>query len=165
MDDQSGYEAGGTAGGKCGCLAAAIVGAGLLPILGLFFMGDCAPNEQCQQNDERLLLGGLLLIAAVATAVGLSSRVFINRFIAWNHKPREMTPEEAAALLRRCIDDTATAGEIDYFISVDIVDPVLDDVKDEVGVLYGPGWDDEETKARLREQLQRVEELIRPPRA
>lgn len=34
---------------------------------------------------------------------------------------------------------------------------ILNDVKDEVALLFGPEWDDEETKARLREQLRRVE--------
>ena len=62
---------------------------------------------------------------------------------------------------RKCIAGTATHREIDHFTSIDIVNPVLDDVKDQVGVFYGPGWDDEETKARLREQLQRVETLMR----
>lgn len=74
--------------------------------------------------------------------------------------PRQLSPEAAAALLRNFIDGTATDGEIDYFISVEIADPILNDVKDEVGVLFGPGWEDEETKAALREQLRRVEQMI-----
>ena len=75
-------------------------------------------------------------------------------------KPRQLSPEEAAALLRSFIDGTATGGEIDYFISCEIADPILNDVKDQVGVLFGPGWEDEDTKARLREQLRRVEQMI-----
>jgi hypothetical protein len=75
-------------------------------------------------------------------------------------KPRRLSPDEVGAMLRKFIDGTASDGEIDYFISVDIADPVLNDVKDEVGILFGLGWDDEETKARLREQLRRVDEMI-----
>jgi hypothetical protein len=53
-------------------------------------------------------------------------------------KPRQLSPEEAAALLRSFINGTATDGEIDYFISCEIADPILNDVKDEVGVLSVP---------------------------
>ncbi|HEX8214223.1 MAG TPA: hypothetical protein VF582_01990 [Allosphingosinicella sp.] len=160
MDQQTGYDSGGTAGGKCGCIAAALVGLALLSILTLTFMGDCLPGDNCHEGGRKRFFVGLLIIGIVSSAVGLGTRWLIQRFVEWNHKPREMTPQEAAELLRKCIDGTAKYGEIDYFISVDIVDPVLDDVKDEVGMLYGPGWDDEETRARLREQLRRVEDLI-----
>jgi hypothetical protein len=79
------------------------------------------------------------------------------RFIEWNRKPRERTPEQVADLLRRALAGTATDGEIDYFISVDIIDPALNDVKDRVGALYGPGWSSEETRADLRALLREVE--------
>lgn len=161
MDERGAYRGGGTAGGKCGCAAAALIGFVLLPILGLFFMGDCEPREQCHGGGGALLFGGLFAIAAVASAAGLGVRSLVNRFIAWNRRPRAMTRQEVAVLLQKCIDDTASHSEIDYFISVDIVDPLLDDVRCEVGVLHGPGWGSEETKARLREQLERVEGAMR----
>jgi hypothetical protein len=78
-------------------------------------------------------------------------------FIEWNFKPRERTPEQVADSLRRMLAGTATEGEIDYFISVDIADPELNDVKDRVGKLYGPGWSSEETRADLHALLRKVE--------
>ena len=59
------------------------------------------------------------------------------------------------------LDGTAPDGEIDYFISVDIVDPRLDAIKDEVGLLYGPGWDSDETRHKLTELLCQVEAMPR----
>ena len=74
-------------------------------------------------------------------------------------KPRRLTPEQVAALLRKCIDGTATDGEIDYFVSVEIADPRLNEIKDEVGFLFGPGWTSPETRQALEELLGRVEAM------
>ena len=62
-------------------------------------------------------------------------------FVGWNHKPRDRTPEQVAELLRAALNGTATHRDMDYFISIDITDPTLNDIKDEVRSLYGPGWE------------------------
>jgi hypothetical protein len=87
-------------------------------------------------------------------------RKMVDGFVAWNQKPRERTPEQVAALLRAALDGTATHRDMDYFISIDIADPTLNEIKDEVGSLYGPGWGDDYTRERLEGLLRRVEALM-----
>ena len=72
-------------------------------------------------------------------------------------KPIQRTPEEVAGLLRKCLNDSATDGEIDYFISCEIADPDLEKIRIEVGSMFGPGWDTPKTRNRLQDLLQRVE--------
>jgi hypothetical protein len=86
-------------------------------------------------------------------------RKLVDGFVAWNHKPRERTPEQVAQQLRAALNGTATHRDMDYFISIDIADPTLNEVKDEVGSLYGPGWDDDYTREKLNGLLRRVEAL------
>ena len=74
-------------------------------------------------------------------------------------RSRRLTPEQVAAFLQKCISGTATEGEIDYFISVDIADPTLNEVKDREGALYGPGWSSEDTLAELQAILGKVESM------
>jgi len=74
-------------------------------------------------------------------------------------RPRRLTPEQVAEFLRQCIEGTAKDGEIDYFISVDIADPRLNEIRDEVGAIFGPGWGSAETREMLKVMLRRVEEM------
>jgi len=78
-------------------------------------------------------------------------------------RPRRLTPEQVAAFLRKCIAGTAKDGEIDYFISVDIADARLNEIKDEVGAVFGPGWASPETREVLEDLLRRVEAMAAPP--
>lgn len=159
MHEQEGSRAIGTFGGKCGCAAATAFCLAALPILGLFFMGDCFSEEQCRSGNRLDQLAAPLAMAAVATIVGLTVRILVNRFLAWNSRPRTATAGEVAEILRKCRDGTATHREIDRFISIAIADPALDAVREEVAMLHGPGWYDETTRARLAALLQRVEAL------
>ena len=84
-------------------------------------------------------------------------RKMVEGFAAWNRKPRGRTPEQVAQLLRSALGGRATHEEMDYFISVDISDPTLNEIKEEVGSLYGPGWEDDVTREKLRQLLLRVE--------
>lgn len=74
-------------------------------------------------------------------------------------RPRKMSVADVATLLRKCIDDTATVGEIDYFICSNIADPTLDHIKDEVGAIYGPGWGEEEANNILAQLLCRAKAI------
>jgi hypothetical protein len=122
---------------------------------------SCPRGADCQGDAQLLFWGGLTASALLAGVIGLASRAAINRFINWNHRPRELTPEQVAALLRAMLDGTASDGEIDYFISVDIADSRLDAIRHEVELLYGPGWDSDETRERLTELLRQAEAM--PP--
>ncbi len=84
-------------------------------------------------------------------------RSLVNRFVAWNQRPQERSSQQVAQLLRAAINGTATHRDMDYFISIDIADPALNEVKDEVGRLYGPDWNDDYTREKLKELLRRVE--------
>ena len=52
----------------------------------------------------------LLTLIAIST-----TGLFIIRFLEWNTRPRDMSAEQVATLLRKFIEDTATQGEWDYF--------------------------------------------------
>ena len=87
-------------------------------------------------------------------------RKLVDGFVEWNSQPRERTPEQVARLLQAAIDGTATHRDMDYFISINIADPTLNEIKDEVGSLYGPGWEDDYTREKLTELLRRVEAFM-----
>ena len=157
---RSDYEDGGTVGGKCGYAVAAIVGGPLIafPFL-LDALGDCIPGTKCTKGPDWPLVVVAVLIACV---VGFGSRWLINRFIRWNHRPHERTPDQVAALLRSMLNRSASQGEIDYFISVKIADPSLDAIREQVGLLYGPGWDGAVARQSLNELLEQVEAMAAP---
>ena len=87
-------------------------------------------------------------------------RKLVDGFVAWNHKPRVRTPDQVAAILRASLNGTASHRDMDYFVSIDIADPALNEIKEEVGSLYGPGWDDDYTRERLKGLLRRVEAIM-----
>lgn len=163
MNELGDYDSGRTTGGKCGCAIAALLGLLFAFAVTGFAWFSCPRGADCRGDAQLLFWGGLAVSALVAAAIGLASRAAINSFIRWNHKPRERTPEQVAALLRAMLDGTASNGEIDDFISVDIADPRLDAIKDEVGLLYGHGWDSDDTRDRLTGLLRQVEAM--PPEA
>jgi hypothetical protein len=74
----TGYDAGGSAGGKWGCGISALIG---VPLIGFAVavdaLGDCAPDTQCTEGPVWWLIIMAILITAV---VGLASRWLINRF-------------------------------------------------------------------------------------
>jgi hypothetical protein len=79
-------------------------------------------------------------------------------------KPLELKPEEAAAFLRKCVDGQATEDELDYFSGVQIADPKLNEIMEELGSLFGRGWPvaeppSPETRAALRKMLRQVEAM------
>jgi hypothetical protein len=76
--NESGYEGGGTVGGKWGCALAAIIGGPLIafPFL-LDALGDCVPGTKCTKGPDWLLVAAAVVIACV---VGFASRWLINRF-------------------------------------------------------------------------------------
>ena len=105
----------------------------------------------------------LKLIAGVAAATVVIVPFLIIKLVSMPfERPRKLTPEQVAEFLRNCLDGTARDGEIDYFISVEIEDPKLNDVKHRVGLLYGPGWSSEETRADLQTLLREVEGMAAP---
>lgn len=86
-------------------------------------------------------------------------RKMVDGLVAWNRKPSDRTPEQVARVLRAALNGSATHEQMDYFISIEIADPTLNEIKDEVGSLYGPGWEDDVTQEKLRQLLRRVEAL------
>ena len=62
-----------------------------------------------------------------------------DRFIARYHRPREMSADEVAALLRKFLENSATHSEWDYFCTgLRLADPDLDGIRTETEMLYGP---------------------------
>ncbi len=110
---------------------------------------------------ERLKLVAGVTAAAVVIVPFLILKIVTMPF----ERPRKLTPEQVAEFLRKCIEGTARDGEVDYFISVEIADPRLNEVKDRVGQLFGPGWSSEETHADLEEILREVEAMLTPTTA
>ncbi len=159
MNEPSDYASERTTGGKCGCAIAALLGLMFAFAATGFSWLSCPRSADCRGDAQLIFWGGLALSALVAGLIGLASRTAINSFIRWNHKPRERTPAQVAALLQAILDGTASEGEIDYFISVDIADPRLDAIKDAVGLLYGSGWDSDATRDELVELLRQVEAM------
>jgi hypothetical protein len=97
----------------------------------------------------------LLTLIAIST-----TGLFIIRFLEWNTRPRDMSAEQVATLLRKFIEDTATQGEWDYFATGPrLADPELEAIRIEAGELFGPRVEPETTK-RLQELLVRTEALI-----
>jgi len=60
------------------------------------------------------------------------------------------------------LNRSASQGEIDYFISVKIADPSLDAIREQVGLLYGPGWDGAVARQSLNELVEQVEAMAAP---
>jgi hypothetical protein len=82
-----------------------------------------------------------------------------DRFIAWNHRPREMTADEVAALLRKFLANTATHSEWDYFCTGPrLADPELDEIRAETDMLYGPRAEPY-TSERLQALIARAEAI------
>lgn len=84
VQNDSGYQSGGTAGGKVGCDLAAIVG---LPLLGAAFiyagMGQCVPEADCV-DDWRVIAAA----AAICGIVGVAARAAVNAFLGFVRKRR-----------------------------------------------------------------------------
>lgn len=67
---------------------------------------------------------GRNIVACLAAGLILPLFIVVKLVMKPFERPRQLSPEEVAALLRSFIDDTATGGEIDYFVCCDIADPV-----------------------------------------
>lgn len=68
-------------------------------------------------------------------------RSLIDAFVAWNSKGRYRSREEVAQLLHDVADGAAKHGKVDGFIYIPIIDPELERIRKEFGLLYGPGFD------------------------
>jgi hypothetical protein len=83
MLGDSGYQSGGTIGGKLGCAVSAVIG---LPMAGLmlFFSGsattDCGHSKTCSPAIE--LITNLLFLSAVLLVIGFGIRLGVNGRIA-----------------------------------------------------------------------------------
>ena len=80
-------------------------------------------------------------------------------------KPLQLTTQEVAVFLRKCIDGSAEEDELDYFTSVEIEDSRLNEILRKVGALFGPGWPIDEppspdTSKALGELLEQVEAML-----
>jgi hypothetical protein len=106
-----------------------------------------------------------LAVGVTAAAVIIFPFLILKLVMMPFEKPRKLTPEQVAELLRKCIDGTATDGGIDYFICTDIANAELNELKDQVGQLYGPGWSSEATRSHLEALLREVETMIAPTKA
>lgn len=96
-----------------------------------------------------------MVVVAIST-----TGLFILRFLEWNTRPRDMSAEQVAALLRKFIDGTATDGQWDYFATGPrIADPELEAIRQDTAELWGPPVEPYTTK-RLEELLARTEALI-----
>lgn len=81
-------------------------------------------------------------------------RGLIDRLIAWNHKPRYRSAEEVSRLLHQMADGSAKHGSVDAFICIPIIDPRLENIRNELGAIYGPSFDPTHSKfVRLVEQV------------
>ena len=77
-----GYQGGETAGGKWGCLGAAIVATPIFMALNLVeALGDCTEGSDCHKG---FLTNVALPTIAVAIAVGLTVRLLVNWWLARN---------------------------------------------------------------------------------
>ena len=86
-------------------------------------------------------------------------RSLLDRLLSWNNRPRAMSAEEVAALLRKFVADTATHSEWDYFASgPPLADSALEAIRDEAGGLHGPRVEPYTTE-RLQELLARAEAI------
>jgi len=82
MREPGRYTGGGTAGGKCGCAAALLIGLAIAGLLMLWwFMGDCPPGAPCHDGEVVRFWSIVLVAAAVATAGGLFVRYLVNRLL------------------------------------------------------------------------------------
>jgi len=72
--------------------------------------------------------------------MGLISKL-LNAAWDWNNRPRAMTPIELLDLLRRMQSDDASPGEWDYFQSLALADDRLEEIRQTVAPIYGPGFD------------------------
>ena len=71
-----GYQGGGTAGGKWGCLSAALVATPIFAMLNLVeALGDCTEGTDCHKS---FLRNVALPTVAVAIVVGMSVRLLVN---------------------------------------------------------------------------------------
>jgi hypothetical protein len=68
-------------------------------------------------------------------------RSLIERFVAWNRKPRYRSADEVAQLLQDVASGNAPDYKIDGFIYIPVSDPELDRIREEFGMMYGPGFD------------------------
>lgn len=119
---------------------------------------------------EELKSGAKLALMLPVIAVMIVP-IALFKLVTWPfEKPLQVSTQEAAAFLRRCIDGTVEEDELDYFTSVDIADPRLADVMTRVGALFGPEWPpfekpSPETRNSLEELLRQVEAMPEPARA
>lgn len=113
---------------------------------------------------EELKNGTKLLLAMPLIAL-ITVPFMVYKLVIWPfEKPMQLSTNEAATFLRRCIDGNADDDELDYFSSVDIADARLDDIMKKVGKLFGPGWPPNgplspDTRKALEELLERVEAM------
>ena len=113
---------------------------------------------------EELKNGTKLLLEMPFIAL-ITVPFMVYKFVIWPfEKPMQLSTNEAATFLRRCIDGNADDDELDYFSSVDIADARLDDLMKKVGKLFGPGWPPNgplspDTRKALEELLERVEAM------
>jgi hypothetical protein len=79
MSEDPGYRSGGTAGGRCGCAAAALPMVLLAPIWFLVTtLGNCAPEDACRRNQGWDTLVMLATLAALGALLGFSIRALVN---------------------------------------------------------------------------------------
>ena len=65
-------------------------------------------------------------------------RKLVDGFVEWNNRPRQMTPDELAVLLRRMRDGEASHGEWDYFEALALADPELEPIRERALSTNGP---------------------------
>jgi len=71
-----------TAGGKCGCATALLIGLAVGGLLMLWWlMGDFPPGAPCHDGEVVRFWSIVLVAAAVATAGGLLVRYLVNRLL------------------------------------------------------------------------------------
>jgi hypothetical protein len=82
-----------------------------------------------------------------------------NIFDLLRGRPRDMSAEEVAGLLRKFRDDTASHSEWDYFCAgIRIADPRLEEIRSDAEELYGPRVEPY-TSERLTELIIRAEAI------
>ncbi len=75
----------GTLGGKIGCAAATLAGLPLFAFLWFIsFYGSCGEVEACHSGEGARALLIFLATAAIAVAVGLATRMLVNRLAQRN---------------------------------------------------------------------------------
>jgi hypothetical protein len=76
------------------------------------------------------------------------------------------TPEDVAAVLRKCIDGAEDAeDEFDAFTSRKIADPRLDNIRADMVALASSDWGTSQTRRKFQELLSRVEAMRDSPLA